>query len=100
MDVLNDIIKIPPQSTQSIDMNYFAPYNPDLGFRFEVEAIYNNQTPTALFMVLASLCPQATLYDAARAGAALDVSLLTIYSHSASRLMRWTGLVMYTHRNL
>ena len=78
LDVLNEMIRIPPQSTLCIDMNYFAPYNPDLGFRFEVEDIYNNQTPTALFMVLASLCPQATLYDAARTGAALDVRLLTI----------------------
>ena len=42
LDVLNEMIRIPPQSTVSVDMNYFAPYNPDLGFRFEVEAIYNN----------------------------------------------------------
>ena len=100
LDVLNEMIRIPQQSTVSIDMNYFAPYNPDLGFRFEVEAIYNNQTPTALFMVLASLCPQASLYDAARTEAALDVRLLMIYKVSASRLMRWTGRVMCTHRDL
>lgn len=43
-------------------MNYFAPYNAELGFRFEVEAIYNNTSPNALYMVLASLCPSAELY--------------------------------------
>ena len=62
--MLNEMIRIPPTSTVSVDMNYFTPYNPDLGFRFEVEAIYNNQTPTALYMVLASLCPSASVYDA------------------------------------
>lgn len=70
------MINIPPQSTASIDMNYFAPYNPDLGFRFEVEAIYNNTQTNALYMVLASLCPQASLYDANRTTSPTDVRIL------------------------
>jgi hypothetical protein len=42
LDVLNEMIRIPPQVAANIDMNFFAPYNTELGFRFEVEAIYNN----------------------------------------------------------
>jgi hypothetical protein len=53
------MISLPPTATRMIDMNYFAPYNPDLGFRFEVEAFYNNAMPNSIYMVLASLCPGA-----------------------------------------
>jgi hypothetical protein len=57
-----------------IDMNYFAPYNIDLGFRFEVEAVYNNTIPNSIYMVLASLCPGAELYDPNRTQPPNDVS--------------------------
>jgi hypothetical protein len=38
------MISLPPTSTDMIDMNYFAPYNAVVGFRFGVEALYNNTT--------------------------------------------------------
>jgi len=95
------MISIPPTSQKMIDMNYFAPYSPELGFRFEVEAIYNNTSPNSLYMVLASLCPSAELYVPNRTQPPGDVRLLAVNIYnSASHLMRLIGRAMCILRNL
>jgi len=68
MEIINQMISMTPQSISMIDMNFFAPYNPEIGFRFEVEALYNNLQQNSLYMILASLCPDASLYNAKRTG--------------------------------
>lgn len=49
-----------------IDMTFYSPYNADLGFRFGVEAIHANTQTSCFYGVIASLCPEASFYDANR----------------------------------
>ena len=67
------MINIPPSGGSMIDMTYFAPYNADIGFRFGVEAIFNNTQNTAFYAVVASLCPTASFYDSGRSNPPSDV---------------------------
>ena len=57
-----------------IDMTFFTPYNSEIGFRFGVEAIHGNTQNNAFFGVIASLCPDASFYEAKRTEPPGDVS--------------------------
>lgn len=61
------MVTLPQGNTQMIDMTYFTPYNAELGFRFGVECIHNNNQTSSFFGVIASLCPTASFYDVGRA---------------------------------
>lgn len=49
-----------------IDMTYFTPYNAEIGFRFGVEAIYNNNNVNTIYSIVASICPMASFYEPSR----------------------------------
>ena len=52
-------------NSEMVDLNYHSQYIPQLGFRFNIEAIHNSPVK-GFYAVLMSVLPQATYYDQRR----------------------------------
>lgn len=64
--------------TQYLDMNYFSPYNRELGFKISVDGFHNTPHPIPYGCIL-SLNPPGTLYTEEEMGPARDVNAHFIY---------------------
>lgn len=70
------MIKCDVKKTELVDLEYHSQYLPEMGFRFNIEAIQDNKQKGFL-CALVSISPKAMYYDNQRDGPPTDIDIIT-----------------------